>query len=289
MPATAAADETQLPDIRSVAPDLTVPPLLEGRDPAPGCRVRVTTAEGSRLSHVLYLPEDWRPGARYPVLVELAGNGPYEDDRGDVSTGLVEGSNMGYGLSAGRGCLWLCLPYLNAAGDANVRQWWGDPPDHDPRPTLEYAKRTVAQVCRDFGGDTERVVLMGFSRGAIACGFLGLHDDEVAQLWCGMLAFSHYDGVRDWPYPGSGRGQAAARLRRLGGRPQLIVSESTTQLNATREFLDAELDGGLPGQLTYLHCGYPNHNDTWTLRPGEARDRARRWLQVVAQLDLSKL
>ena len=63
-----------------------------------------------------------------------------------------------------------------------VRQWWGDPPDHDPRPTLEYAKRTVAQVCQDFGGDTERVVLMGFSRGAIACGFLGLHDDEVALV-----------------------------------------------------------------------------------------------------------
>ena len=76
MPTTAPADEAQLPDIRSVAPDLSVPPLLEGREPAPGCRVRVKV-EGSSVSHVLYLPEDWRPGARYPVLVELAGNGTW--------------------------------------------------------------------------------------------------------------------------------------------------------------------------------------------------------------------
>ena len=49
------------PSYLLVAPDLTVPPLLEGRDPAPGCRVRVRV-EGSSVSHVLYLPEDWRPG-----------------------------------------------------------------------------------------------------------------------------------------------------------------------------------------------------------------------------------
>jgi hypothetical protein len=33
----------------------------------------------------------------------------------------------------------------------------------------------------NFGGDASAVVLTGFSRGAIACGYLGMHDDETAK------------------------------------------------------------------------------------------------------------
>ena len=38
-------------------------------------------------------------------------------------------------------------------------------------------QKTVPWVCENFGGDTEKVFLCGFSRG-IACNFIGLHDDE---------------------------------------------------------------------------------------------------------------
>jgi hypothetical protein len=43
------------------------------------------------------------------------------------------------------------------------------------------------------------VFIAGFSRGAIACNFIGLRDDEIASLWCGFVVHSHYEGVRDWP------------------------------------------------------------------------------------------
>ena len=92
---------------------------------------------------------------------------------------------------------------------------------------LRYARATVRYVCENLGGDESRVVLAGFSRGAIAANFLGLHDDETARLWRAFVCYSQYDGVRSWPYPGSDRASALLRLRRLGGRPQFICGETT--------------------------------------------------------------
>ena len=217
----------ELPDIATVPPDLTVPEMTEGA-PAAGLRVRHTTAgwEKTEVYGALYLPPEWKPGARFPVIVEWAGNGGYKNAFGDISTGRPEGSKLGYGLTEGKGAIWLCVPYLNHAGSANALTWWGDAPSYDPEPTLAYCRAAVREVCEKYGGDASRVVLAGFSRGAIACNYLGLHDDETAKLWRGFIAYSHYDGVRKWPYPDSDRASAAARLQRLGTRPQFICGEA---------------------------------------------------------------
>ncbi len=265
LPSLLAAAE--LPDIRSVPTDLVVPALSEG-PPVAGKRVR------HGLS-VLYLPTDWKADVKWPVIVELAGNGGYTNKFGDVSTGLPEGSNLGYGLTAGRGFIWLCVPYLNGKGDQIAIKWWGDAPAYDPQPTLKNLRETVKSVCRDFSGDESKVVLAGFSRGAIACNYLGLHDDETAKLWCGFFAYSHYDGVKKWPYPGSDRESALVRLKRLGNRPQFICGEG-----ANAQETEACLRPLLPNaDLTFLSTGFRNHNDAWTLRPSPARDKAREWLK----------
>lgn len=265
----AALAAAELPDISSVTPDLSVPELGEGL-PAAGKRVR------HGLS-ILYLPTDWKADAKWPVLVELPGNGGYSNKYGDVSTGLPEGSKLGYGLSAGRGFIWVCVPCLNDRGGGIALSWWGDKPTYDPQATLKYLREIVRTVCRDFGGDATKVVLCGFSRGAIACNYLGLHDDATAGLWCAFFAYSHYDGVRTWPYPGSDRASALARLQRLGGRAQFICGES---LNA--QDTEAYLSPLLPGaDLTFVSTGFRNHNDAWTLRPSPARAQARAWLQRV--------
>lgn len=271
----------ELPDIRTVPADLAVPPLIEGK-PAPGQRVKQTLGgyEGTPVYHVLYLPNDWKPGVKLPVLVEFAGNGGYTNAFGDISTGRPEGSNLGYGLSAGRGFLWLCVPYLNAAGNDLALTWWGDAAKRDPQPTLKYCREAVQRVCRDFGGDESRVVLCGFSRGAIACNYLGLHDDETARLWCGFFAYSHYDGVRQWPYPGSDRAAALTRLQRLGSRPQFICGEGANAAE-TEKYLRPLLPDA---KLTFISTGFRNHNDAWTLRPSPARDQARHWLAIITTL-----
>lgn len=277
--AGAAQGEGELPDIRSVEPDLEVPALVAG-PPAAGKRVRemVPAWKGTEVHHVLYLPTNWREGRRYPVLVEFAGNGPYRNSFGDVSSGAVEGSKLGFGISAGRDYLWLCLPYLDGKGASMVRQWWGSAPDYDPQPTIDYCRAAVDWVCERYGGDREQVVLCGFSRGAIACNFLGLHDDLIAGLWCAFVPYSHYDGVRtSWPYPGADRDSARKRLERLGNRPQFICGEGTNA-EETKTYL---AQAGAKGDFTIRGTGFRNHDDAWILRPSPAREELREWLRKV--------
>lgn len=278
--AWASVSAAELPDIRTVPPDLDVPAVSDG-PPAPGRRVKHALAawQGTQVYNVLYLPADWKPGVRLPVIVELAGNGGYTNKFGDVSTGRPEGSNLGYGLSSARGFIWLCVPYVNARGDDIAIKWWGDAPAYDPQPTLKHLRAAVQGVCRDFGGDEAKVILCGFSRGAIACNYLGLHDEETAKLWRGFLAFSHYDGLKTWPYPHSDRQAALTRLQRLGSRPQFICGENTNA-QETERYLRPLLPHA---DLTFVSTGFRNHNDAWVLRPCEAREKAREWLRRVVE------
>ena len=274
-------DKDSIPDFRGTRADLKIPPLVEGKS-GPGIRTKARNlGDAKGVYHVLYLPKDWKSGKKYPVIVEYAGNGPYRDKNGDVSSGHVEGSKLGYGFSGGKGYIWLCLPYLNSSGTENVRKWWGDAPDYDPMPTVEYCKLTVRRVCEEFGGDEKKIILCGFSRGAIACNFIGLYDNEIARLWAGFIPFSHYDGVRKWAYPDSDRKSAISRIARLKGRPQLILSESPANNLSTRKYIQS-LKGINTDQLTFMNSGFRNHNDEWVLRPSEARSFARQWLKSIA-------
>jgi hypothetical protein len=283
--ATLAQDEAHpVADIREVPPDLQTPPLVDS-PAAAGRRVRQVTPgwEATDVYHALYLPVDWNPRRRWPLIVEYTGNGPFRSQFGDKSDGRVEDADMGYGISGGRGFVWVSLPYVNAAGTANVTRWWGDPPDFTPQPTLDYCRRTVAWISETCHTDPDRVLLVGFSRGAIACNYLGLHDDQVATLWRAMIPYSHYDGVNEsWPYPNSDRASARARLARLAGRPQLICSESSSggvgAVTSTQEYLRTT---GVEGEFTFLSTGFRNHDDAWLLRPGPARSQLRAWVDEV--------
>ena len=281
---TARAEDRAVADIQTVKTDLEVPRVTNG-EPEAGKLVRQTHPEWSRtdVHHLLYLPGDWKPAGRYPVIVEYPGNGPYRNRYGDVSTGLVDGCRLGYGISAGRRFIWVSLPFVNGSGRKNVRRWWGDPPQHDATQTVRYCRKTVPWVCERFGGDPDRVLLVGFSRGAIACNFIGLHDDEIARLWRAFVPYSHYDGVVEtWGYPGADRESARLRLARLGSRPQFILHEETgdrrTSLAATRAYLKSCKVKAL---LRFRSTGFRNHNSSWALRPSPARAELRRWTTEV--------
>jgi hypothetical protein len=261
-------------DLSSVKPDLVTPPMTDGA-PAPGKRVRVTRPEyaGSEVYHTLYLPRDWKKGRRYPVIVEYAGNGPYSNAFGDVSTGRPEGSNLGYGVSGGKGFIWICMPYVNGREKRNQTQWWGD-----VDATLAYCRLTLEDVYARYGGDVSAVVLAGFSRGSIACGYLGLHNDEIAGVWRAFIAYSHYDGARVWPYPGSDAPAATVRLRRMRGRPSFICHEGQAELDRTRRFVEGS---GVEAPFTFRVTPYRNHSDAWVLRPNPIRKELRAWLRDV--------
>lgn len=278
---TAGAVCAELPDISSVPPDLALP-TVSHTAPGPGLRVPITAPgwEATAVSHLLYLPADWKAAARFPVLVEWTGN-QYKSPTGDACPGTPEGAKLGFGISGGEGCIWLALPYLDNPGKQPVTTWWGNAPEYDPQPTLAYCRAAVRDVCERFGGDPYRVVLAGFSRGAIAVNYLGLHDAETARLWRGFVCYSHYDGVRRWPFPDSHMESAAARIKRLAGRPQFVCGEAANAED-TRLFLERNGQLGL-GEFTFCGTGFRNHNDAWILRPSEARTRLREWFRKVVQ------
>ena len=253
-------------DIESVCPDLITPSVTD-HAPAPGKRVRQINQDyaGTDVYHLLYLPIDWVQGQRYPVIVEYAGN------KWRTSPGTVEGSNLGYGISGGKGVIWICMPFVDKDHQRNATTWWGD-----VAATVPYCKETVNRICADYGGDSSKVFIAGFSRGAIACNYIGLHDDEIASLWRGFICHSHYDGVKEWGYTGSDRNSAASRLRRLGNRPQFISHEK--RVDETEQYLSSTAPAG---NFTFQALPFSNHTDSWVLRDIPERTALRDWFDQV--------
>lgn len=260
--------------------DLVTPAMIRD-EPVPGRRVRCVAPEyeGSDVHHSLYLPVDWRPGGNYPVIVEYTGN--WHPASG--STGEVGHANLGYGLSGGRGFIWVCMPYVEKGRRKNAVTWWGD-----IEATVEYCKVNLPRICRQFGGDASRVLICGFSRGAIACSYIGLRDDHIASFWKGMFTHDHFDGQRSWDYPDSDRESALKRLARLHGRPVLICG-----MNASEVRDDYLKDYRELARFTFLDVPVANmftipqgrvidpHTDLWMHRESTYREQARAWLADV--------
>jgi hypothetical protein len=165
--------------------------------------------------------------------------------------------------------LWLCLPFVDSKNNRIATQWWGD-----TEATVEYCLETVPAVCREYGGDPGRILLCGFSRGSIACNYIGLRNDRIAELWRAFVCYSHYDGVRRWPYADWGGEAALERLKRLKGRPQFICHENSVE--ETRRYIEST---GMKGRFTLETLPYRNHNDSWVLRPVPLRAKLRKWVQ----------
>jgi acetyl esterase/lipase len=262
----------ELPNLNALTPDLVVPNVVM-EEVAAGRRVEATTTgwEGTDVRHTLYLPRNWRPDLNFPVIVEFAGNGGYRNNLGDTSDGTVEGCVLGYGLSGGEDFIWVCLPFVDVAADGtkhNCSTWWGDLAE-----TKRFSVATVREVCKKYGGDVTKVVICGFSRGAIACNYIGLHDDEIAGLWCSFFCHSHYDGVRAWQYVDSDAASALKRLQRLHGREQWISHE--VSVRDTSEYLEKT---GVHAPFTFVPIPFANHSAAWVLRDIPERRQARQWL-----------
>jgi hypothetical protein len=274
--APATGGDVPLRDFNSVPEDLVVPDVTEGA-PAAGKRVKLTAPgfEGTAAHHAIYLPPGWSPAKKFPVLFEYAGNGNYSNPKlGDTCDGSVEGCHLGYGLSAGEGFIWVCLPFVEITNDKkqNAKLWWGDVGE-----SVRYCHAAIDQTCARFGGDPAALILCGFSRGAIGCNFIGLHDDRIASRWRAFFCYSHYDGVRTtWPYANADRVSALDRLRRLRERPQFICMERST--TAIEDYLKQT---GIAGDFTYVTIPFANHNDRWVLRGVPERKMAREWLARV--------
>ncbi|MGK0187910.1 MAG: hypothetical protein ACI9R3_003701 [Verrucomicrobiales bacterium] len=267
---------------------LQVPPVSAGA-PSAGKRVAISAQPyaGTKIHHLLYLPVDWNPhwkekALQWPVIVEYTGN----HYPASGSTGKVEDAALGYGISGGH-FIWVTLPFVSNDHLENEVRWWGD-----AAATVAYALSEVPRICAQFGGDAQSVFLCGFSRGAIATSYIGLHNAQIASLWRGFITHDHYDGVVEWHGTRWGsplknyRAAARKRLLRIGKRPVLICENGST--SKTARFLEST---GISGHFTYLNVDtrsilgeFPNslakhsHNDRWLLVPSSKRLETRKWL-----------
>lgn len=292
--------EGEPPDVLSIEPDLVAPEVMQG-EPAAGMRVLQSLPDyaGTEVRHALYLPTDWSPGKTYPIIVEYTGNG------GTVADGTA---CQGFGISGGEGFVWVCLPFVSADGKTDMQWWWGDPDR-----TADYAEAVVQEVCDNWGGDPNAVILTGHSRGAIACNYIGLRSDSIAQCWLATIAVSHYDN-RLWKMSEDEYVQSPFRLRRLGDRPHYVCGEhqlmeahrdpkllemvragnfesfadakeklnlvAMTERERIREFIATQHPAA---EVTFSDFPWVNHTVEWVLRDTSERRKLRTWVKGVLE------
>lgn len=98
-------------DVMSIPADLAPPPITD-EEPAPGKRVvqQLSAFHRTEVIHSLYLPTDWKPDTRHPVIVEYLG----------LRKSVRQASGYGFGISGGTRYIWVVLPYVAPGGKAEA-------------------------------------------------------------------------------------------------------------------------------------------------------------------------
>ncbi|MFA4943781.1 MAG: hypothetical protein WC789_03655 [Lentisphaeria bacterium] len=257
------------------AEESVVLPALEDTAPSPGHRSKIIAPEyqGTGVYHTLYLPADWKEGNKYPVIVEYPANGITVDGRFiDGKDAPIFAPVLGYYISGGKGVIVMVMPFINKAKNANQDNGFGVQADIDIDATAEYCRVNVKRACDTYGGDPANIYIAGFSRGATACGWVGLHDDKIAALWAGFIANSTFD---DGTYTGNAFKERAARVK---GRPVLIVYEHTDAFKASslKGVGILEKLGEKPTVIESF-APPPGHCTIWITKDSPERQQVRRW------------
>lgn len=207
-----------------------VPLMATSGSPAASSRVKVNIAGwNANVWHSLYLPSNYSTSRTWPIIIELPGN------LYSYGNGTPDDYYMGHGLSQGKDFIWVVAPFLNTLGTANAPTWWGDGTiNGDYAKTIEYWDAIIADLVANYHGDSTKVVLMGFSRGAIAVNFIGTSSDIQAAKFVGFMPHSHHDGGTFTPV------DADVRIARMLGKKTCITYGGTT------------LDGGYANSQTGL-------------------------------------
>lgn len=258
------------------------PTVVEGEAEA-GALVRVTEPEyaNSDVHHLLYLPKNWDATKTYPLLVELTGN------KWNWGSGEVEEAHFAYSLTRGEDFILVVLPYISKTAQQNEVTWWGD-----EELTANYAKMVIPRIIEKYHGDKDRVVLCGFSRGAIGASYIGLRDDEIASLWHAFITHDHFDGQKEWrgTYWGAPldtyRKAAATRLMRAKGkRWYLSFNGADTYTEALEamgvaeaiQFTLAPIPMSERFAIPNTYFEHP-HNDCWAIFDIPESRQVRKWL-----------
>jgi len=244
----------------------TVPPAVTDDTPAAGTRVRVTATgwERTDVHHILYLPTDWVPSGKYPVIIEYAPNGwaPNPEERVD---GSVEDTQLGFYQSGGQGYIWATMPFIDSLPSPahnTPNWWWGKHPEgvEGEDVAADYTKAGLIDILENYGGDPASVFVTGFSRGAIAAGQVGLRS-QLVDVWLGFLPHSHHFQLSSLNAP-----QRYPLLDAIAGRASFIT--------AGQKGLDGGFGSSNVGRDLLTKLGIPNE---FREMPGE--NHTHNWIE----------
>ncbi|MCY2976256.1 MAG: hypothetical protein NTW52_16500 [Planctomycetota bacterium] len=193
----------------------TLVPDIERDAPMAGKRVyqKLPGWESTTVEHVLTLPKDWKPGAKFPIIVEYTGNVFY--DKWCHSTGVTDQGNLAYGLSRGETFILLNLPFISTDAQREEPNGWGS-----IEKTEDYCLQALKFVSEHYGGDANQIFYTGFSRGELAMNYLALRDERIAPIWRGFIgadpaipASKKWLGSPGWKNCATGWDERGARLQ----------------------------------------------------------------------------
>lgn len=241
-----------------------LPPLTDGA-PSPGAYVKVVAPEyaGKGVYHGLYLPPDWQPGRRWPVIVES----PCNKYQGFL--GKVDDTRLGYHLAGCRSFIVVVFPYIQA--DANLDSGWGDVPA-----AVAYWDLNLRRTLAEYGGDPGSVIGAGFSRGAISTSYVGLNSELIADHWLGFFMHSHADVITNLT-PDQGAG-SAVRMGRVDGRAALLSWGAAGDGGMANSQKGVALLTANGDPVTTLAVPGVGHTDAWMIDDPVARASAQDWL-----------
>jgi hypothetical protein len=236
------------------------PPAVTDGEPGAGKRVYMSIA-GSPVRYVLYLPKDWTPDGRFPIIAEYSGNIFYF--KNTYSTGKADEGNIGYGMSKGESAIWVNLPFLSPDGNHEQLDGFGN-----LDATAEYARTVIREVVERYAGDPGAVILTGFSRGGAACGYIGLRNSAIADIWLAFHAVAGGDGAG---WFGSEMPGAIERAGRLQGRWSFVTDGAPWQDVLAR----------VRQPYRYLDSGIGAHVDSMLLDNRTSTVTVRKWMEEV--------
>ncbi len=240
-------------------------PALGAGPPTPGAFVKVVAPEyaGKGVYHGLYLPPDWEPGRRYPVVVESPCN------KTNAFTGKVDDARLGYHLAGCRSYIVVVFPYIQA--DANLDFGWGD-----VDAAVAYWDLNLRRTLDEFGGDPGAVISTGFSRGSISTSYVGLYNDLIADHWLGFFMHSHADVVT--PLTPDKGAASATRMGRVKGRAALLSWGAAGDGGMANSQKGAALLASFGDPVTTLAVPGVGHTDAWIIADASTRATAQDWL-----------
>ncbi len=179
---------------------------------------------------------------------------------------------MGYGISSGTNAIWVSLPFVDRTAGTVAENGFGSNNGDD---TIEYVQDVIDDICNKWGGDSNNLFLSGFSRGAIACGYIGLANDEISKLLKGFIFCQHYDGSR-WNQ--SNMAGAIERAPRFLG--EAIFQVDNAKKKANYEQLMEHTDPSV--EWTWVSSGLGYHSTAMFLDNRTMMVQQRQWFRDLS-------